>query len=180
MADEATDATAVLALDLARQAVERYVEAGLLVDPPGDLPAALRDRSGVFVTLRTQGQLRGCIGTLAPTRPDVAREIIACAIAAARHDPRFPPVRVDELRLLTYEVDLVGPLEAVEGPQALDPRLYGVLVEAEHRRGVLLPALAGVDTVEQQLAIARRKAGLPPSVPARLYRFEVRRFAEDR
>ena len=173
------DATALAALRLARQAVERYVEAQFLVDPPADLPSALRERSGAFVTLRTRGQLRGCIGTLAPTRPDIAREIIACAVAAARDDPRFPPVRIDELARLGYEVDLVGPLEAIEGPDGLDPKLYGLLVEAEDRRGVLLPDLQGVDTVEQQLGIARRKAGLALDIPTRLYRFEVRRFVED-
>lgn len=174
-----SDATALAALGLARRAVERYVEVGLLVDPPADLPSALRERSGAFVTLRERGQLRGCIGTLAPTHPDLAREIIACAVAAARHDPRFPAVRLDELPRLSYEVDVVRFLQAVEGPHALDPKLYGVLVEAEDRRGVLLPDIRGVDTVEQQLAIARRKAGLALDVPAQLYRFEVRRFVED-
>jgi AmmeMemoRadiSam system protein A len=174
-----TDPVALAALGLARQAVEHYVGSGRLVDPPADLPPVLRERSGTFVTLRALGKLRGCIGTLAPTRPDIAREIIACAVAAARHDPRFPPVRLDELARLAYEVDLVGSLQPVEGPHALDPRLYGVLVEADTRRGVLLPDLDGVDTAEQQIAIARRKAGLAPDAPVQLYRFAVRRFVEE-
>lgn len=173
----ADPAAGALALRLAREAVERYLRTGELLEPGNVLPA-LRRPGGVFVTLRARGQLRGCIGTLFPTRPDLAREIVANAVAAATQDPRFLPVRLDELPALRYEVDVVGPLERVSTEAALDPRVYGVVVAAESRRGVLLPDLEGVDTVAQQLAIARRKAGLPPDSPVSVYRFRVDRFVE--
>jgi MEMO1 family protein len=175
---ESLDAPGLVALALAREAVERYVRTGLVAGPPPDVPAALGRPGGVFVTLRTHGRLRGCVGTLAPARPDVAREIVACAIAAASTDPRFPPVRPDELADLRYEVDVVEAPEAVTGPGDLDPKIYGVLVESEGRRGVLLPDLDGVESVERQLEIARDKAGLAADAAVRLYRFRVRRFVE--
>ena len=162
------------ALALARAAVERYVRTGLVGEPPDPLGGP----GGAFVTLRLGGRLRGCVGTLAPTRPDIAREIVASAIAAASTDPRFSPVRADELAALDYEVDVVGAVETVEGLDDLDPRRYGVLVEADGRRGVLLPDLVGVETAAQQVDIARGKAGLAPGVAARLSRFTVRRYRE--
>ncbi len=175
---ESLEATGRAALALAREAVERYVRASVLAEPPAHLPQDLRQRGGVFVTLRVGGRLRGCVGTLAPARPDAAREIVACAVAAASTDPRFPPVRPQELAGLAYEVDFVEPLEAVPGLTDLDPRTYGVLVEAGGRRGVLLPDLDGVETAEHQVEIARAKAGLPAGVAVQLYRFRVRRFRE--
>lgn len=175
---ESLDATGRAALALARDAVERYVRTALVAEPPAGLPRDLRQPAGVFVTLRTRGRLRGCVGTLAPARADIAREIVACAIAAAATDPRFPPVRPHELPHLAYEVDVVDPLEAVSSLADLDPRTYGVLVEAGGRRGVLLPDLDGVDTAERQVEIARAKAGLPAGSAVQLYRFQVRRFRE--
>jgi AmmeMemoRadiSam system protein A len=170
----ADDATGPAALALARETVERYVRTGSIGEPPD----SLGEPSGAFVTLRLGGRLRGCVGTLAPTRPDVAREIVSAAIAAASADPRFSPVRPEELAALDYEVDIVGAVEPVKGLDDLDPRRYGVLVEADGRRGVLLPDLAGVATAVQQVDIAREKAGLAPGVPARLSRFTVRRYRE--
>jgi AmmeMemoRadiSam system protein A len=174
----AADDAGPAALALARETVERYVRTGLVGEPPDGLAAALREPSGAFVTLRLRGRLRGCVGTLAPSRADVAREIIASAVSAASADPRFAPVRPDELQALDYEVDIVGPMEAVAGLDDLDPRRYGVLVEADGRRGVLLPDLGGVETAVQQVEIARAKAGLAPGAAVRLYRFTVRRYRE--
>ncbi len=172
------DPTGRAALALAREAVERYVRRGLVTDPPAGLPPELRQPSGVFVTLRTGGRLRGCIGTLATTRVDIAHEIVACAIAAATADPRFPSVGPAELTALEYEVDIVEPIEAVNGLTDLLPRLYGVVVEGEGQRGVLLPDLTGVETAIQQVDIARSKAGLAAGAAVQLYRFRVRRFRE--
>jgi AmmeMemoRadiSam system protein A len=170
------------ALALARETVERYVRTGSVADPPFgpsvEPPAGLGEPSGAFVTLRLGGRLRGCVGTLASTRSDVAREIVAAAVAAASADPRFSPVRPDELAALDYEVDIVGAVEPVEGLEDLDPGRYGVLVEADGRRGVLLPDLAGVETAARQVDIAREKAGLAPGVAMRLSRFTVRRYRE--
>ncbi len=173
------DATGGTALALAREAVERYVATGVLAAPPPDLPPDLLQRSGVFVTLRAHGRLRGCIGTLAPSCPTIAHEIIACAVAAATRDPRFPPVRGGELAGLAYEVDIVGAIEAVTSPADLDPKRYGVLAEARGRRGVLLPDLEGVEDAAHQVDIARAKAGLGENEPVALYRFQVRRFVEE-
>jgi AmmeMemoRadiSam system protein A len=173
-----TDEIGAAALVLARATVERYVRTGSVGDPPDGLAAALGEPRGAFVTIRCGGQLRGCVGTVTATRWDTAREIVAAAVSAASADPRFSPVRADELDALDYEVDIVSTPEAVGGLDDLDPRSYGVLVEADGRRGVLLPDLAGVDTAAQQVDIARAKAGLGSGVALHLHRFTVRRYRE--
>jgi len=167
-------------LNLARQAVEHYVLTGTLLSPPNDLPGELSNPGPVFVSLRLGKSLRGCIGTLVATKPTLAEEIIANAVAAAVSDPRFPSVTAPEFPALSYEVDLVGPLKAVTGEDELDPERYGVVVESGERRGVLLPAIEGVTSTEQQVAIARTKAGINPDEPVTLYRFTVLRFREER
>jgi len=167
-----------VALSLAREAVERYVLEEVNPEPASETPRELLGKAGVFVTLRLRGRLRGCIGTLIPTRPTIAHEIIANAIAAATADPRFFPVEAADLPDLDYEVDIVEPLEPVADEGQLDPRLYGVVVEAGERRGVLLPDLEGVETVPQQIVIASAKAGISGDQLVRLYRFKVRRFRE--
>jgi hypothetical protein len=106
----------------------------------------------------------------------VYEEVLQNAVAAARHDPRFPPVRRDELDELEYSVDVLSPLEPVTDLSTLDPKKYGVLVTHGGRSGVLLPDLEGIDTVGKQLAICREKAGLPPDVPVTVYRFTVTRY----
>ncbi len=166
-------------LGLARQAVEHYVRKKEFLSPPSNPPAGLADRGAAFVTLRVDRNLRGCIGTLVATKPTLAEEIIANAVAAAVSDPRFPLVTASELPTLTYEVNLVGPLKSVTGEAELNPDRYGVVVESGGRRGVLLPAIEGVTSPEQQLAIARAKAGIAPHEPVTLYRFTVLRFREN-
>jgi AmmeMemoRadiSam system protein A len=128
------------------------------------------------VSLHHYGQLRGCIGTIEATRDNVAQEIIGNAIAAASRDPRFPPLRPEELGELEVKVDVLTPPEPISAPDELDPRRYGVIVQSGWRRGLLLPDLEGVDTVEYQVAIARRKAGIGLDEPVQLYRFEVKRY----
>ena len=120
--------------------------------------------------------MRGCIGTVEPAYADLAHEIINNAIAAATRDPRFEPVQECELGHLTYSVDVLSPPERIDGPDALDPRRYGVIVQSGRRRGLLLPDLPGVDSVEEQVAIARGKAGILPDEPVDLYRFQVERY----
>lgn len=173
------DVVGRVALALAREAVEGHVLKGVTPEPPPDTPPELLERAGVFVSLRVGHQLRGCIGTLAPNQPTIAREIIVNAVAAATADPRFLPVTADELADLDYEVDILEPLEPVADKGQLDPAVYGVVVEAGARRGVLLPGLEGIQTVEQQVAIAGLKAGIAPGSPVNLYRFRVRRFREE-
>ena len=159
---------------LAWLSLERFVERREVAVPPDDLPEALRrQRAGAFVSIHKQGRLRGCIGTLAPTRDSLAEEIIHNAISAASRDPRFSPIRPDELEWLDISVDVLGAPEPIASEAELDPKRYGVIVSRGARRGVLLPDLEGVDTAAQQVAIARRKAGIGAEEPVALQRFEV-------
>jgi len=163
---------------LARRAIEEYVRRGRVIEPPPDLsPELLSRRAGAFVSLKKRGELRGCIGTFLPTEPTLAREIIKNAIHSATQDPRFPPVRPEELPQLSVSVDVLSTPEPAS-LEELDPRRYGVIVEAGWRRGLLLPDLPGVDTVEEQLRIAKLKAGIAPDEPCQIYRFTVERHTE--
>lgn len=160
---------------LARLSLETYLRTGKpLPTLPDDLPDEMtRQAAGTFVSLHKNGQLRGCIGTIAPTTEQVAQEIVQNAVSAGTRDPRFPPVRVQELDELEYSVDVLGQPEPVESAAQLDPKRYGVIVSYGRRRGLLLPDLDGVDTVEQQLAIARQKGGIRAEDPYTIQRFVV-------
>jgi AmmeMemoRadiSam system protein A len=160
---------------LARKAVERYIHNGK-VFRPRKLSTEMKQRAGVFVSIKKHGELRGCIGTFTPTRTNVAEEIVVNAISSATQDPRFMPVEASELDDLEYSVDILTEPEPVRSTDQLDPRKYGVIVECGYRRGLLLPDLAGVDKVEEQIEICRAKAGISPGEPVRLYRFRVKRF----
>lgn len=134
------------------------------------------ERAAAFVSLKKGGVLRGCIGTFQPTRDDLAEEIASNAVSAATRDPRFPPVTPDELGSLEISVDVLSEPEPVPDESYLDPREYGVIVRSGGRVGLLLPDLEGVDSVEEQVEIARRKAGISSHEPVQLYRFQVKRF----
>lgn len=163
---------------LARSAIAAYVSAGRRISPPPDLPPELASlRRGVFVSIKKGGALRGCIGTYEPSEENLAAEVIANAIRAATKDPRFPPVRREELPELEIAVDVLSPIEPCTAAD-LDPKRYGVIVEHGWRRGLLLPDLPTVDTVEDQLRIARMKAGLSLDEPCQLWRFTVERHTE--
>ena len=160
---------------LARAVIENYIKNGKRISMPNDLPPEmLAQKAGAFVSLKEHGQLRGCIGTIGPMQENVAREIMHNAISAATEDPRFLSVQPDELNDLVYSVDVLGPLEDIASPAELDVKRYGVVVTKGSRRGLLLPNLAGVDTVEDQISIARQKAGIAPEeTGVSLMRFEV-------
>ncbi len=160
---------------LAKQAVEAFVNEGKVLHP-SDLTPEMKERAGVFVSLKKRGQLRGCIGTFEPMEANIADEIVRNAIASAVGDPRFPPVKPSELQDLEYSVDVLTHPEPIKDQALLDPRKYGVIVQAGFRRGLLLPDLEGVDDVETQIAICRQKAGIMSSEPVQLYRFEVKRY----
>lgn len=163
---------------LARQAIETYLANGRVMSAESGLPMPLlSNRSGVFVSIHEYGELRGCIGTTVPTQANVGEEIIANAIAAATQDPRFSPIKDWELPYLDISVDVLSPSEKITSIKLLDPKRYGVIVEKGNQRGLLLPDLDGVDTVEKQIAIAKRKAGLAEEDKVTLYRFEVVRHA---
>ena len=159
---------------LARLSLETYVRDGRHARLPDGLPKELTaEHAGVFVSLHMDGQLRGCIGTTAPTTPSVAEEILQNAVSAGAHDPRFDPVQPDELDKLVYNVDVLGKSSPIDSPALLNPKRYGVIVQNGTRRGLLLPDLEGVDTVDEQIAIARRKAGIREDEAVQLFRFEV-------
>ncbi len=160
---------------LARAEVEAWVISRRRIDPPADLPAEMRtERAGVFVSLHKDGRLRGCIGTIRPVRDSVAEEIIENAVSAASRDPRFEPVRESELDALEISVDVLGPAEKIGSKDELDVKRYGVIVTKGMKRGLLLPDLDGVDTVDRQISIALQKAGLSEREKGyTLERFEV-------
>jgi AmmeMemoRadiSam system protein A/AmmeMemoRadiSam system protein B len=174
------DAAEVDLAALAREAVETFVHTGDQASPPLDTRGILGVRAPCFVSLKTlTGDLRGCIGTIEPVKDSLAQEIIANAISAATQDPRFPPVREEELSNLRYSVDVLLPSEPAV-MQELDPLIYGVIVEDESgsRRGLLLPDIPGIESAEEQVEIAARKAGIPRGAPLKLLRFKVERFRE--
>ena len=160
---------------LARRSLETYVKTGQrLTSLPEDLPTEMTtQQAGAFVSLHKNGQLRGCIGTIAPTCDNLAWEIVQNAISACSRDPRFSPVRPNELDELEYSVDVLGAPEPVDSPAALDPKTYGVIVSCGGRRGLLLPDLDGVDSVEAQLSIALQKGGIRENEPYKIERFKV-------
>ena len=160
---------------LARLSVETFVRTGRAAVLPDDVPEELlARRAGVFVSLHERGELRGCIGTISATCSSIAEEILQNGISACSRDPRFDAVRPDELDYLEYSVDVLGDAEPISSPAELDPKRYGVIVTKGWKRGLLLPNLDGVDTVDYQLEIAKRKAGISPSdTRVSLERFEV-------
>lgn len=162
-------------IELARASLTSYITTGTKLTVPANLPPEMtHEKAGVFVSLHKHGNLRGCIGTIAPTTNNIAEEIIDNAIAASTRDPRFPAVSADELPDLEISVDVLHEPERIADISQLDPKRYGVIVSKGFRRGLLLPNLEGVDTVEEQVAIAKQKAGINPcDTRVKLERFEV-------
>ena len=160
---------------LAKKTVETYVKEGKTPQLT-ELTPEMGERAGVFVSIHKFGELRGCIGTFEPAEKNVAEETITNVISSATRDPRFPPVAPNELKDLDYSVDVLTSPESVENQDQLDAKKYGVIVESGFRRGLLLPDLEGVDSVELQITICRQKAGIMLDEPVKLYRFEVKRY----
>jgi AmmeMemoRadiSam system protein A len=153
-------------VELARLTIHHFTR---YEQPPTRIPEEIRlalagQRAATFVSLHTlQGELRGCKGTLEPSRSSLEEEVVSNAISACSRDTRFAPVRAEELDNLEIQVDVLSPLEPIQDPSALDVKRYGVLVATpDGRQGVLLPDLETIDTVESQIAIACRKAGIHP------------------
>lgn len=165
---------------LARAAVEAFVSSQQVIAPPDSMVQLLSMRAPCFVCLKRDDELRGCIGTIEPTRKTLAHEIIANAISAAMNDPRFDPVSEDDLPHLRYSVDVLMPAEETVLDD-LDPKIFGVIVADENggRRGLLLPDIPGIQSAEEQVEIASRKAGIPHGTPVKLWRFKVDRFREE-
>ena len=159
---------------LARETIEKYVTAREWNTVPDTAPADMTERkAGVFVSIHEDGRLRGCIGTILPVYRSVAEEIIHNAVSASARDPRFDPIRPDELDKLEINVDVLTAPEKIAGKDELDVKRYGVIVSSGSKRGLLLPDLDGVDTVDEQVDIAMRKGGISPGEKITLERFEV-------
>ena len=142
-----------------------------------DISKLLKDKKGVFVSLKINGDLRGCIGTISPTTNCIAEEIINNSISSAINDPRFSPLRKEELIDIDISVDILYPPEKTTFEE-LDPKNYGVIVSCNNRRGLLLPNLGGIDTADKQIEIALEKGGISIDENYTLERFKVKRFKE--
>ncbi len=161
-------------VQLARMTIEAYVRTGKKIKVPDGLPQEMYERqAGTFVSIKENGSLRGCIGTIQAVQASIAEEIINNAISASTRDPRFFPIESWELDKLTISVDVLGETERIDSPDQLDVQRYGVIVTKGYKRGLLLPNLEGVDTVEEQIAIAKDKAGISAQEEVELERFEV-------
>ena len=166
-------------VELAKKTIETYIKSGQLTECPPELPEELLiNKAGVFVSLhkKSNHDLRGCIGTFQPTKQNIGQEIISNAVSAAFRDPRFNPLTAEELNDLEINVDVLSEPELIQSKDDLDVKKYGVIVKSKDGHlGLLLPDIDGVNNVDDQIAIACRKAGLNPSETIALYRFTVER-----
>jgi AmmeMemoRadiSam system protein A len=167
-------------IQLAKSAIEEYIRTGKVISPPDNLPQQFYEKKcGVFVSLHKSGELRGCIGTYLPAHKNLAEEIIHNAVAACSQDNRFYPVTAGDLSELKIEVSLLSALKKIKDIKELNPKKYGVIVRClDHRCGLLLPDLDGVDSVHEQLSIACQKGGIDPKKDAfEVSRFEVEKYS---
>jgi MEMO1 family protein len=169
-----------LFINLARSAIEKYLNSKQLLDIPENFPPEFYEKKfGVFVTIQNKNDLRGCIGTYLPVHKNLAEEIIMNAVAACSRDPRFAPIKPEEIDDLSIEVSLLNAPEKISGLSELDPKKYGVIVKSSDGRcGLLLPDLEGVETSEQQFSIACQKGGIDPlsDKDIEIERFEVKKY----
>ena len=179
---------------LAKEAVENYIEKEKIISPAENLPKHLLSRkSGVFVTIEKNGELRGCIGTYIPTRITIAEEIIRNAVAAATEDYRFDSIKKEEFSELSYTVYVLSYPEPIEDIKELNPKKFGVIVKTvpftfpnqdvifndnvPSKSGLLLPGLPDIDNVEKQFLIACEKGEIDPAKEkVYIYRFTVEKY----
>ncbi len=164
---------------IARQAIADFLNG----DQASVLIAAddLKQSRGLFVTIHTSDQrLRGCRGTVSGTCSDLIEETRQNARSAAFDDPRFPAVTIDELENLEIEISVLGEAEPVENESELDPEIYGIILTTldRQKRGLMLPGIPQLDTVEKQISATRSKVGMAKNEPIQLQRFRVDKFRE--
>ena len=162
--------------DLGRRAIETYLRSHQLIEPPDRIPMEWRAPSAAFVTLRKNGAMRGCVGSTRPTEATAAHELIRYAIASAVRDPRFHPVRLDEVPLLSIRVQLLDPAEPLTDITRIDPKTDGIIVRSGDRQALLLPGIEEIVTPEQQLRAACQKAGIDRHAALQVERFRTRTF----
>ena len=163
-------------VDLAIQSVKHYLENGRPLPCPDLLPEGMSEQAGTFVSIKKNGLLRGCIGTISPKYANLAEEVVQNAIKAATEDPRFPAIEIDELEQLTFSVDVLTKPEKIDDLISLDVKRYGLIVCSEGKRGLLLPDLENIKTPDQQLKVCLKKGGIKETDSYELYRFEVKRY----
>lgn len=161
---------------LAIQSVGHFIETGKPLPCPDPLPDNFKQKAGAFVTIRNQGSLRGCIGTLTPKYKNLAEEIIKNAIRSASEDPRFDPVEKIELPSLTISVDVLTSPEKINDLETHNIKQFGLIVRGEKKQGVLLPDLDNIKSANQQLKVCLKKGGFKDDDTYELFRFEVKRF----
>jgi AmmeMemoRadiSam system protein A len=175
-----------LILSIARRSLDAHLD-GAVYRPTADdrtrCEKAYEPAQGAFVTIwsgrGSQKELRGCIGRHSRTHDSIADEVAELAVASASEDPRFPAVDPSERPRLSLEVSLLGELEPIESKSLLDPRRFGVYVKSGHRAATLLPGIEGIDSIDEQLSAVTRKAGIRPGDPVKMWRYPVRKFAEE-
>ena len=158
---------------LAKKTIDEYITNNKIIDIPNNLDKEMDNKAGVFVSIHKFNELRGCIGTFLPITNSIKEEIVRNAIEAATSDYRFSPITKEELPYLEINVDVLSPPESIKDKSKLDPKKYGVIVTSSMKRGLLLPDLEGVDTVDDQIRIAKNKANISPTEEIELERFEV-------
>ena len=161
---------------LALESVIHFLHTGKPLPYPQDLSEEFHEESAVFVSIKKNHKLRGCVGSTTPQTKSLGSEIIRNAVSAATKDPRFPPISKMELSNLTFSVDVLTPLEAVKDISALDPNNYGLAIRQDSKFGLLLPDLDGITTVEKQIEICKNKAGIAQSESVTMFRFRVNRY----
>ncbi|AIN94106.1 AmmeMemoRadiSam system protein A [Treponema putidum] len=159
-------------INLARRSIIYYLKHNKFLKPK-NTEGIQSGKAGVFVCLKKKGELRGCIGTILPTKGRISEEIIKNAVSAALNDPRFPSVELSEMNEIVCSVDILSKPEEISSIADLDVKRFGVIVSFGHRTGLLLPNLEGIDSAGMQVAIALQKGGISPEEPYRMYRFEV-------
>ncbi|MFC1629883.1 AmmeMemoRadiSam system protein A [Patescibacteria group bacterium] len=171
--------------DLTKQAVESFIKEEKIITPPDNLPDFLKRKAGVFVTIKKNNELRGCVGTYLPTKENIAKEIIHNAIAAATRDYRFDPIQKEELPDLVFEVYILNKPELVNDIKELNPKKFGIIVKInpvvsqQTKIGLLLPDLKGIDTVEKQVSLVCQKARIDPiKENIIIYKFSVEKYAQ--
>jgi AmmeMemoRadiSam system protein A len=164
---------------LAKQAVEKYIREGEILNISKKMPAEFKKKAGVFVTIFNQGKLRGCIGTYLPTKANLAQEIIDNAISAASHDWRFEPITKRELSQLSYEISVLEKPILVKNIKELNSKKFGIIVKGQtsNRSALLLPDLKGINTVEKQLTACLQKAGIDSEMESiSIFRFQTKKY----
>ncbi|MBN2853309.1 MAG: AmmeMemoRadiSam system protein A [Clostridia bacterium] len=165
-------------ISLARNTIHQYIKNAIKIEVPDNLAQEMyKDKHGVFVSIKKDGELRGCIGTILPAKKNIAEEIIENAISASTRDPRFNKIEENELKDLKISVDILFPPEDIDSKEMLDVKEYGVIVYKGFRKGLLLPNLEGIDDVDEQISIALRKANIRPDEDYKLQRFKVVRHS---